>query len=367
VKRLIAPVSLRRQHVSDAGFLLVATTGLVCAAELTVLVRCLTAGLSPAATAGVLAVFHVGYLVADRLRATFSMPSLLLALAVSCASLAATLISLSTALSAVTALGTAGMAFNSICQAIRRRLKRRTSVSIFAKNFGKAVGMVFGGVAGSSTWLATAWLVCAIPMCLLAARVSRPNLAIDIPEPSLPDLGSPRSRPLLIAELLHHAHYFAYVYTFWFVAPSLIGPMSGVWFLIGWLAYFVAEYALREFRRAFSPGIMAIGHLLVAVMVLTMPHLPAFLVLAAWFVTGIGGGTAYMLGNVKPEGNRERYEDVGHVAGAAIAAVTAGIAGGSAFHSSAATLVVAALLACAATGTFLLYVIRDTCLRSKGI
>jgi hypothetical protein len=355
VKRPIAPVGLHRHHVSDTnGFLLVVATGLVCAVELTVLVRCLTAGLTPFATAGVLAAFHVGYLVADRLRAMFRMPSLLLALALSCAALAATLVSLSTAFGAATALGAAGMVFNSVCQAIRRHLKRRASVSIFAKNLSKAIGMVFGGVAGPSTW-ALAWPVCAIPMCVLAAWATRrPEPAAARPEPSPADRGSRRSRPLLVAELLHHAHYFAYVYTFWFVAPSLIGPMSGVWFLIGWLAYFVAEYALRERRRAFSPGTMAIGHLLVAVMVLTMPHLPAFLVLTAWFVTGIGGGTAYMLGNVKPDGNRERYEDVGHVAGAAIAAATAGIAGGSAFHGGAATLVVAALLACAAAGTFLL-------------
>lgn len=341
---------MTRSLVTNDRVVLTVATGSVCAAELAILVRCLTSGLLPAATAAVLGAFHMGYLVADRMRSVLPMPALLVALGMSSAALALSISFLSPTEAAIAALAGAGLAFNSAAQAVRRNLKGRTALPIRVKNISKAVGMAIGGASAADTWASAAWLVLVCVMCLYAAGTTR-HLRVW-PVHREVSTSPRRDGALLAAELLHHAHYFAYVYTFWFLAPSLIGPLTGVWFLVGWLAYFVAEGALRTRGRAFSPTVMAIGHLTVAVMVLSMPHLPPAGVLIAWFLTGIGGGTAYMLGNVQPQGNREFYEDVGHVTGAVVAAAAAGVAGGTPVHSATASLIAAASLACAAAGAF---------------
>jgi hypothetical protein len=51
------------------------------------------------------------------------------------------------------------------------------------------------------------------------------------------------------------------------------------------------------------------------------------IIILLWLLTGIGGGTAYMLGNTPSAGNRELFEDVGHVVGCAGAALAIYLSG----------------------------------------
>jgi hypothetical protein len=133
-------------------------------------------------------------------------------------------------------------------------------------------------------------------------------------------------RRLAQVEFFHHLHYFLYVYVFWSRLRDLPLPALGALFTIGWAAYFVAETILRERRRLFSPAAIAAGHLLCAASIAGMlctRQLAVSMVL--WFLTGLGGGTAYMLGNGPQHPDRERYEDSGHVAGALVAGLAAGL------------------------------------------
>ncbi|MGW5237510.1 hypothetical protein ACWEOW_01100 [Monashia sp. NPDC004114] len=209
------------------------------------------------------------------------------------------------------------LVFNSVAQAVRRSVKAVQNVPTRMKNTGKALGMILGGAVGATHLGPVALAVFAVYFVWQAVPTIPPGPRIERGRLGL------RDRTLLWGEFVHHAHYFAYCYSFWYLAPALISPWTGLWFVVGWVAYFALERIWREGRRAFAPKVIAVGHVTVAAALLMMPHMNASGVLAAWFVTGIGGGTAYMLGSAAGQGPRERFEDCGHVAGAAISVFVA--------------------------------------------
>jgi hypothetical protein len=97
-------------------------------------------------------------------------------------------------------------------------------------------------------------------------------------------------------------------------------------FSIGWIAYFAAEVLSRS-RPTFSPSLIVVGHLLCAVALVALARSDQIVpILSMWFLTGVGGGTAYTLSNGPQAPNRERAEDVGHVVGALVGGVLATLA-----------------------------------------
>jgi hypothetical protein len=326
---------------------LIALTATVCGVELATLVRCLASGQEPATTALVLGAFHLGYLAANwgshlPLRAlNLTAGAALTILGLCCWLLP------QGGIYAVP-LGVALTIFNAAAQALRRALKKLATPTSPAKNTAKAVGMALGGVLGASTVGSAALMIPGAALLVIGMGFRK----WPVTPPTKRSREAPRSRLLLWGELLHHAHYFAYAYTFWYLAPALIGFATGLWFLLGWLAYFIAEFAWRERRRSFLPRIMAVGHFAVAGLLAVMPFLPAVGVLAAWFATGIGGGTAYMLGNSGSQRGRERFEDIGHVAGCVVGALAAAVTGRTMSQDAATTTLVAAGLAVATAGVF---------------
>lgn len=295
---------------------LVAATATVCAVELATLSAALRLELSVTIICLLLASFHSGYLVADPLRRRFSFGGRTLGsvTAVTAACLCLLGPTWSIPLAAI-----ALFAFNSVAQALRRSLKDLSVVASITKNAGKAFGMTFGGVIGAFHLGPLAIIIFAL---YLSTRMAAGGPKTAGPAP-VPRAFGVRDRLLLWGEFTHHAHYFAYCYSFWYLTPSLISPWIGVWFVLGWIAYFVTERIWREGRRVFAPKVIAGGHLLVAATLIAMPHLNSAGVALGWFVTGIGGGTAYMLGNAGQRGPRERFEDYGHVAGLLMAALIA--------------------------------------------
>lgn len=343
-------IAARMPMPAVSGLLLM--TGFVCTLELMILVRCLSSGQSPAMTALVLAGFHLGYLGADSAARCLG-PRTTCALASSATATVGAACTILGSTWSLVVLVMSSMLLNTTVQAARRRLKAQAKMSSAVKNAAKATGMITGGLLGASAWLPLLLIIPAV-VILYRGFASGPVMNSKITKHAVVQ----RSKMLLWSEFLHHAHYFAYCYTFWYLAPSLIGPLTGVWFLIGWLAYFVAEFALAERRTDFSPRFMASGHALVAAILVAMPFLPTATALVAWFVTGIGGGTAYMLGNAGPEGKRERYEDTGHVVGAFLAAAAA-TTHETAAAGAAATTFLAASLAAAAAAAF--WCVRTSC------
>lgn len=293
---------------------LLGTTGLVCAVEIAALAAALRHNLPVASTALLLCSFHCGYLAADRLGALMRSDRLVLLLAGSMCVTALSLSSLHPGLPFLL-VAAALFAFNSSAQAVRRSLKISAPVGSIAKNAAKATGMIAGGFLG---WTADGPLILLTgAVLLLAADVELPERPVQLREKVPRDA---TDRLMLAGEFMHHAHYFAYCATFWWLAPSVLGPGLGIWFVVGWLAYFVAERVWRERQKVFAPGVISAGHFLVSGALVMMLYVNSAGVMLAWFLTGIGGGTAYMLGNAGAAGPRETFEDAGHVAGLLIAA-----------------------------------------------
>lgn len=322
---------------------LLAATALVCATELAALLAALSSGRPPEVVALLLGAFHLGYLAADPLWRRWQVRWRTLALTTSLC--AASLCYLQFAGSPYPA-ALALFAFNSIAQAHRRAWKSTVQVSSRPKNIAKATGIIAGGVLGTVPLGPLFLLMPLVMLTISTGATSSHERPRDRPAAHPPR--THRDRLLLWGELVHHAHYFTYCYVFWYLAPSLISVWSGVWFLLGWMAYFVTERTWRERRQVFAPRAIAAGHIVVAGALLVMTHLSAPGILAAWFITGIGGGTAYMLGNAGHQGPRERFEDSGHVAGIAVAGVVVSFAGANYDAAVAALHAAAGLAVCAA-------------------
>ena len=203
------------------------------------------------------------------------------------------------------------LTFSTSLQILRRSLKEQISVNSRKKNFTKSLAMVSGSIGVlSPQWLALVVVLVAMVLIIVIHAVLvrplryKPSSKIAI------------RNDLLWFEFLHHAHYFAYCYTFWALFGVELTPFVGPLFLIGWLGYFVLEWLLRERFLLHSSRLLMAGHLICAAALWSMLLTKASLViLLLWFITGIGGGTAYMLGNTPNGGDRELYEDLGHIVG----------------------------------------------------
>jgi hypothetical protein len=327
---------------------LLALTGLATGVEIAVVTRSLTAGIAPSGTAAVLAIFHAGYLGSNVLprylgsRIVCALAGLALGvLSLSCFTLKPSLISIGP-------LAISCLIFSAAIQTLRRSLKQSGRVVSPRKNAAKAASMLIGGLLGAGS---APSLILVLPASALLAAAAfwywPPSARVQQSK----DVGS-RRRILLWAEFLHHAHYFAYCYTFWYLAPGLVGRLLGAFFLIGWLGYFLSERLLTERTKIFSPRMLALGHAVVTGAVAIMPFVSAPAVLGLWFVTGLGGGTAYMLGNAGSSGPRELFEDAGHVAGALAASIIACTAPDSPGRGATATVWLGASLAAATALTF---------------
>lgn len=268
----------------------------------------------------VMAAFHCGYLISGILTA--------LSQAAQIAILASSGVALGLSLFAsphVIVLAVSMLAFSAVVQNWRRELKSVSSTNSGVKNLGKALGMLSAAVfalPGRTVGILAALLVLSLVVLARPPYTRTPTET----KPLAPH--SSTTTFLLLAESLHHAHYFAYAYTFWAlttIPASLVAPC----FLLGWVGYFAAERLLREHSRTFWPRSFVAGHLVCALALATIAaQISDHVTLFAWFMTGIGGGTAYTLGNATTGSSpaRERFEDAGHVLGCGIGAATAAIA-----------------------------------------
>lgn len=94
---------------------------------------------------------------------------------------------------------------------------------------------------------------------------------------------------------LHHAHYFSYCYIIPFLLIrqfNIAVPLVGILFFAGWSAYNIYESFVPSRASYFL-----IGHIIAALGVAMIWFLGnnLFLCLLAWFFTGLGGGTVYMI------------------------------------------------------------------------
>lgn len=277
--------------------------------EISLLVLGLNAGAALWATVATLGAYHLGYLGADFLR---PMPSG--ARAVVAIAGGVVLIS-GVARSDFLLVGLGIAPFASFLQAARRALKPLAPTKAAGKDAAKLIAMVAGTAALLPAPIIGVLMSIAIAVVLWRAY----------PWPQSPvrrlsrNVEAEGSLSLLLFEMLHHAHYFAYCYAFWALVPSVtavVGPL----FVLGWIGYIALEQWRPQWPRAAIAGFMSVGHVLCAAALILMLQDGAVVVLVMWTLTGFAGGTAYLLALLPQSPRRERYEDVGHVVGCALSA-----------------------------------------------
>jgi hypothetical protein len=120
--------------------------------------------------------------------------------------------------------------------------------------------------------------------------------------------------------LLHHCHYFTYAYSIpviYSIKTSLKRPFAGIMFFVGWIAYNAYEKYLKPNRLNF-----VIGHAILSASLFLLYFSSSITSITfLWFLTGLGGGTVYMLKHSIPQINTGNVKDLrifegfGHVLG----------------------------------------------------
>lgn len=126
---------------------------------------------------------------------------------------------------------------------------------------------------------------------------------------------------------VHHMHYFAYAFLIPWIATTVFHInilLAGIIFVVGWGAYNVYESKVQA--KMFY---IAYGHLIAATGIGLIWYFPQnfFLIMIGWFLTGLGGGTFYMIKNKLPPdiGKSEVVELWGQLAGMILFALAVNI------------------------------------------
>lgn len=209
-------------------------------------------------------------------------------------------------------------------QLSRRRLKPHVEVKLVQKQAVKAVGMLAGFAAvAPPPALGVTWMALGAVVALFCARPALMPPRCP-PAPALNPsrlLSSSTTTALLWTELLHHVHYFVYVYAMWGGLSESVRLGLPAFFLLGWIGYWMFEKKLAVTGAIDNLRLMAAGHLVGVVVlgVAAAAYPSTVVVMICWFLTGVTGGTAYQLKHADPR--RELFEDLGHVLGCAMAAL----------------------------------------------
>jgi len=119
---------------------------------------------------------------------------------------------------------------------------------------------------------------------------------------------------------LHHCHYFAYAYSI----PLVISIYSNIDFIYYGLIFYIGWIAYNAYERYVKPSwvLLAWGHFLatISLVLISVAENP-YAIIFLWFMTGLGGGTVYMISHliedrsISTNKNLKISEGYGHVFG----------------------------------------------------
>lgn len=191
-------------------------------------------------------------------------------------------------------------------------------ISTLTKRSVRIIGFALIGLVTYQTYALCVVVVLAI--AIVVALWRRESWSVH------PPIHKPRASVLAVAMVVHQSHYFSYTYILPILFIVFLGVphlLAGVAFVVGWISYTSAEPLTRRWFASKSfAQIFVGGHILVALSLgaigLFGDSLP--IVLAAWFASGLGGGTVYCLTRLNAAAGPmavelEFWEDVGHVTG----------------------------------------------------
>lgn len=135
--------------------------------------------------------------------------------------------------------------------------------------------------------------------------------------------------------IFHQMHYFVYTYVILLTAVFLTGSMAKAvaLYALTWVVYLIPQWAVERSGFSRPVAVFFVCHIGLAVM---MGALAAafwtgnvWLGLAAWMLTGLGGGSVFCIPCLVPEGVYEitASENIGHFLGTVLAAAVAALAG----------------------------------------
>lgn len=206
--------------------------------------------------------------------------------------------------------------FSSSIQTFRAWGKTQIGDKTLYKRTSRLGGFALGGPIGLSPYgLLIAGLLSMVPTLRATTRFQAGKTPLN------PRLPLRRKHYLLLFfEFFHHLHYFTYCYFLVILLKSLMNSsvLVGLIFVVGWIGYAIIESKLRSFR----PSLVVVGHVVCALAIFAMAFAEDVRILTLlWFLTGLGGGTAYALDYLESSVKdftgplREQYENIGHVLG----------------------------------------------------
>ncbi|APT75183.1 hypothetical protein XO10_01390 [Marinitoga sp. 1135] len=189
--------------------------------------------------------------------------------------------------------------FSFIFMKIRSNISEYSSKKV--KIIGRAIGFILSPFYNSLIYLLCVILTSVI--CLLTTELeTTKRLKIN-------KINNKENSIIYLLMALHHTHYFVYAYSipiFFFQKNILPIEITGLIFYLGWAAYNAYEKIIKPAWNWFI-----IGHILAAfsLIILYMTNV-LFFTIIAWFMTGLGGGTVYMLHSLVYKKNNNTKKDM---------------------------------------------------------
>lgn len=236
--------------------------------------------------------------------------------------------------------------FSFIFMKIRSNISKYSSKRV--KVVGRAVGFILSPFYNSFVYLLCVVLIAVI--CILSIELKSTAIKYGINR-----IRNKENATVYLLMAFHHMHYFVYAYSIPIIfSQKNVLPMwaMGIIFYLGWAAY-------NAYEKIIKPGWhwFIIGHILAAVSLITLYITNSISVsIVAWFMTGLGGGTVYMLNSLvyKKDNNTQKdmlvAEGVGHVIGIALwGIICTSIAANACFLLGAFFAVIVIIISCYAT------------------
>lgn len=206
-------------------------------------------------------------------------------------------------------------------QGIREEALQYHPVGTLAKRISRIVGFI-----GAGLFQAPALIVLPLLVLVMSCGLNAPLLDSG----HHPGGQSQKLGVMGVAMIVHQSHYFTYAYALPILFLRLYGltpVQAGVAFAIGWVSYSITPTLLSRYPDL---RVLIAGHLGVAGVLIVMANLIGHnlaFILLAWFLSGFGGGTVFCIrrlakrwGKQDKTGDMDLWENIGHVAGVAIAA-----------------------------------------------
>lgn len=262
-----------------------------------------------------LAAYHAGYLICSRIpvlnwRRLFSFTFILSGIS---------LLLIGFYLTNIVYASIGILILSTIIQQLKQTLTGIGPVKRGSKFIAKMLGIVSSIIMVHDHYLLLLVFVFTIPLLLVYFNWNIKQLRITT-ENTLTEISFSKSVNWI--HFFHHLHYFLFCYIFWHFLelknPIAYGPL----FILGWIGYYIMEKIFTMKGKVFRIHTIGIGHFFSGVTILLMLFSNYdYQIFFLWFITGFGGGTIYMLNNLKDKKELQYFEDWSHVLGCGLAAL----------------------------------------------